>query len=390
MSTHLLSAMSSPCAAPQSVAGQPARPPRVRALLLAALCGVPLLGCVAAPDAASSTEQAANAAAPQYPDGRHRSAPEVWVSNSRGNDVLRFDQAAGRPLGVLVQAGAGGLDDPDAMALGPDGQLYISSGRTPETSAILRFDSRTGAFLDVFASGNGLYRPYGLAFGPDGLLYVSSFRSDELFRFDAHSGAFVDVIARGDGQPGGLNGPNGLTFGPDGKLYISTEGSIAGEFPGLPSELLRLDIATGELSLFLRQPEPSPSSFGFVSLLGIDFGPNCASARPGSCDLFVSDFANDVRRYDARTGELKATLDTNYTGTLPSGNFVGGLSFGVGGQLFVAGFDIAAAGNPGAVLRFDGRSGRARPSAGNPGAQYLAPTATLSRPIGILAVQPTR
>lgn len=314
----------------------------------------------------------------------------LLVSTSRGNSVVELSQEGRGGLRVLVPSGSGGLEDPDAMVIGPDGALYVSSGHSVESSAVLRYDARSGAFLGVFASGHGLHRPYGLAFGPDGLLYVSSFKSDELFRFDAYTGAFVDILARGDGLPGGLNGPNALLFGPDGKLYISTEGSVAGEFPGLPSEVLRMDVETGDSAVFVAQPEPSPSSFGFVSLLGLAFGPNCQAHRPGSCDLFVSDFANDVRRFDGRTGVLKSQLDTNYTGTQPSGNFIGGLAFGVGSRLFVAGFDLAAERNPGAVLRYDGWSGRPLPSAGNGGALFAAPTADLARPIGILAINASR
>ncbi len=314
--------------------------------------------------------------------------PRLLLSTSRGNSVVELAQSGHRAPRVLVPAGSGGLEDPDAMVIGPDGKLYVSSGHSPETSAILRYDADTGEFVDVFASGHGLDRPYGLAFGPDQLLYVSSFRSDELFRFDAHTGEFVDVVARGDGRPGGLNGPNALLFGPDGKLYITTEGSVAGEFPGLPSEVLRMDIATGDLSVFIEQPEPAPSSFGFVSLLGLAFGPNCRAHTPRSCDLFVSDFANDVRRFDPHTGALLAQLDTNYTGTTPSNNFIGGLAFGVAGRLFVAGFDLAAEGNPGAVLRYNGASGNPLPLPGLPGAQFVAPSASLSRPIGLLAINP--
>lgn len=357
-------------------------PPRAAsARLLAPLFALALVGCADGGDleATTSLSQEAHAGSRQ---------PRLLLSTSRGNSVVELDQSGRRAPRVLVPSGSGGLEDPDAMVIGPDGKLYVSSGHSPETSAILRYDAHTGAFLGVFASGHGLYRPYGLAFGPDDLLYVSSFRSDELFRFDAHTGAFVDILARGDGQPGGLNGPNALLFGPDGKLYITTEGSIAGEFPGLPSEVLRMDVDTGETSVFIEQPEPAPSSFGFVSLLGLAFGPNCRAHTPRSCDLFVSDFANDVRRFDGRTGALVAQLDTNYTGTQPSSNFIGGLAFGVGSRLFVAGFDLAAEGNPGAVLRYDGFSGRPLPSHGNAGAQFVAPTAALARPIGILAINP--
>lgn len=345
---------------------------------LSPLASLLLVGCLDAPapeaPASTTTEQELTL------------VPRVLVGNSRGNNIVAYSQAAGISLGEFIPAGRGGLHDPDDLAIGPDGKLYVSSGADPESSAILRYDRRTGAFLGVFASGHGLHRPYGMVFGPDGLLYVSSFRSDQILRFDADTGNFVDVFATGNGAPGGLNGPNGLVFGPDGKLYVATEGSVAGEFPGLPSEVLRFDVATGASTVFIAQPAPSPSSFGFVSFLGLELGPTCNLPLIGVCDLYVSDFANDIRRYDLRTGALKDTLDTNYTGTIPSGNFVGGLSMGLGARLFVAGFDLNAEGNPGALMRFDAFSGNPLPSLGNSGALYVNQSAALPRPIGVLAI----
>jgi len=342
---------------------------------------IALAGCAGAADPSGDepTEHAASAAS-------RGDRPHVLVANSRGDNIVAY-AANGASLGDFIPPGRGRLDDPDSMVIGPDHQLYVTSGAEPATSAVLRFDARTGAFLGVFASGHGLHRPYGLAFGDDGLLYVASFLSDEIVRFDARTGGFVDVFARGDGQPGGLNGPNSLAFGPDGGLYVATEGSVAGEFPGLPSEVLRFDVTTAAHRVFVPQPEPSPSSLGFVSLLGVAFGPDCRCHQPHRCDLFVSDFANDVRRYDAATGALEQQLDTNYTGTQPSDNFTGGLAFDRRGRLFVAGFDRQAEGNPGALLRFDGVSGRPLPAHGESAAVFVAPSPLLVRPIGVLVLE---
>ncbi len=325
----------------------------------------------------------------------------LLVANTRGNDVVRFDPETGAFLGTFIPPETGGLFSPDTMILGPDANgdgipdLYISSGTRPAdsqergASAIFRFDGLTGALIDSFVANDpttdvdetgGLFRPYGIAFGPDGLLYVSSFLSDQILRYDGTTGAFVDVFATGDQMPGGLNGPNGLLFGPDGSLYVTTQGSVAVEGEpdfdfGLPSQILRFDITTGASTVF-AEPDPSPESFGFVSLLGMAIGPDGL--------LYTTDFANDIRVYDLATGsQVGEALSTNYTGTQPSGNFVGSLSFGLNGVLYSVGFDNGD--DPiGAVLRYDTTTGLPLPSEGNSGPIFVAPTPVLNRPIGIL------
>jgi len=313
--------------------------------------------------------------------------PMFLVGNSRGDDILRFEQETGAFSSVFIAKGTGGLSHPDAMVIGPDGDLYISSGETTGDSGILRFDSSTGAFFGVFAKGGGLHRPYGLAFGPDGRLYVASFLTDQILRYDGKTGDFIDVFMTGNGMAGGLNGPDWLLFGPDDKLYVTTQGSVAvngmATFPGLPSQVLRIDVTTMETTVFVDQPAPSPAGHGFVSLLGLAVGPDCSA---GICDLFVSDYANDIRRYDLTTGMANGVLSTNYTGTTPSGNFLGGVTLGDGGNVFTVGFSADdAAGNVGTVLRFDS-DGNPSPASGQSGAILVNADARLARPIGILAL----
>ncbi|MDC0740384.1 Vgb family protein [Polyangium mundeleinium] len=313
--------------------------------------------------------------------------PMFLVANSRGDNVLRFEQDTGALVDVFIPKGTGGLFHPDSMTLGPEGDLYIASGDTPETSAVLRFDSSTGAFYGEFANGGGLHRPYGIAFGPDGRLYVASFLTDQILRYDGKTGDFIDVFKEGDGMPGGLNGPNGLLFGPDEKLYVTTQGSVAENgtpmFPGLPSQVLRIDVTTGEMVVFADQPALSDAGHGYISLLGLAYGPDC---NAGLCELYVSDFANDIRRYDFTMGTLLGTIATNYTGSSPSGNYLGGLSFGDGGRIFTVGFDVDdTKGNPGTVLRFEA-DGTPVPASGQSGAVLVKADARLARPIGILAL----
>jgi sugar lactone lactonase YvrE len=328
------------------------------------------------------------------------------VGNSSGNNVLRFDGNTGNYLGEFIPPGSGGLSNPDQIVFGPDGNgddkpdIYVSSGDKPgnspepPASAVLRYDGITGAFIDKFVGDNpntaadetgGLFRPYGLAFGPDGNFYVSSFLSDKILRYNGQTGQFIDVFASGNQQAGGLNGPNGLLFAPDGNLYVTTQGSVARDgkadySASFPSQVLRYNPQTGQSSIF-ASPDPSPRSQGFTSLLGMAIG-------PADGDLYVSDFANDIRRYNLKSGELVKVLSTNYTDTSPSSNYLGSLAFSPIGNLFVVGFDNRANANgAGAVLRYNGKTDEPLPISGNPGSSnssiFVSPDSKLQRPIGI-------
>lgn len=302
----------------------------------------------------------------------------VLVGNTRGDDVIRIDAATGMVDAALIGTGAGGLYHPDTLLL-RDGMLYVASGDTPETSAILRFDATTGDFVDAFAQGGGMHRPYGFAFGGDGMLYVASFLSDELLRFDDATGEFIDVFAMGDGMPGGLNGPNDVDLGPEGALYVSTQGSVAvdGEptYPGLPSEVLRFELPSAEPTVFVEQPTPLPDSLGFVSMLGVAFGPDCEA---GACDLYTTDFAGGLRRHDA-TGAVVWEVSTSYV----AGAATGALAFGPEGEVYVPAFDTADETGPAVLLRFDALTGDPLPGEGLDGAIFSGPTGALLRPIGV-------
>jgi hypothetical protein len=249
-------------------------------------------------------------------------AASISISDAtatEGSDELRF-------IDRFVSEGSGGLSRPRQMIFGPDGnadgtlELYVSS---VDTNQVLRYDGKTGAFLDVFvASGSGgLNNPADLKFGPDGHLYVNSFRGNQLLRFNGSTGAFIDVAASG------LNGPHGLTIGTDGSFYIAN-------FDG--NDVLRYN-ASG-VSVFV------PAGSGGLGLpRHAVFGPDANA--DGNEDLYVSSQSNNrVLRYDGASGEF---IDVLLTTTRP----VAWLEFGTDGLLYTTIRNVSEAAHY--ITRFD-------------------------------------
>lgn len=130
----------------------------------------------------------------------------LLVNSFHTNQVLRYNAETGAFIEVFVSEG---LNGPNYLIFGPDGDLYISNHGA---DSVGRYDGQTGKFMDVFVTegGGGLVTPASLVFGPDGHLYVSGFRSDNVVRYDGKTGEFIDVfISPG---AGGLKGATGLLF----------------------------------------------------------------------------------------------------------------------------------------------------------------------------------
>ncbi|MGC8785490.1 MAG: PEP-CTERM sorting domain-containing protein, partial [Armatimonadota bacterium] len=72
---------------------------------------------------------------------------DLLVCSINGDRILRFSETDGAYLGDFVPVGTGGLNEPQGMEYGPDGNLYVCSN---DQHAVLRFDGQTGAFIDAF------------------------------------------------------------------------------------------------------------------------------------------------------------------------------------------------------------------------------------------------
>lgn len=159
--------------------------------------------------------------------------PRGVVASPNGKRI--FVAAAG--LGVLIMDAAtaflldtislpsindGGRDNPQGLAISPDGTLLlVSDGADGGSVSLLRVTDK--AFLRSFSFATGI-APLGVAFSPDGSrIYIAAAdlasASGTLDVFDAATGAPID-----SDLVGVL--PTGIAVSPDGNLvYVSNQGS---------------------------------------------------------------------------------------------------------------------------------------------------------------------
>jgi DNA-binding beta-propeller fold protein YncE len=251
-----------------------------------------------------------------------------------------------------------------------------------DNNSVLRYSETTGAFVDQFDPKNlaNLKNPSGGVFGPDGNLYVSSdvFQKNNSWKvveYDGNTGAFLRVFASQN-----ITSPRSLLFGPDGNLYVANGNDAAS---GDPASVERFDGKTGAFLNFFV----APSSGGLEHPGYMVFGPD--GKKDGKLDLYVgAAHEGAIYRYDGTTGAFKGVFVTAASGGLDA---PAGMVFGADGNLYVASGNWFTSSNgpfysgdfpPGAVLRFEGPSGK------NPGAFLgtfvVGGSGGLANPNGIL------
>ncbi len=247
-------------------------------------------------------------------------------TSASNGQILQYDSRTGAYLGVF--AASQGASQIQGLTRGPDGSLYGSyfDTNTNTDGRVLRI--RTDGSVETFvATGSGgLYSPLGLTFGPDGNLYVAN-NLGNVLRYDGTTGAFLNVFAVG------LSVPQDLAFGPDGHLYVTN---------GFGDSVSRFDGATGtSLGVFV-----APGAYGLDAPVGLTFG--------RSEDLFVASFpGNTIFRFDAVSGALISTFDLPYTDGLDT---LLDVAFGPDKYLYASVRLDATAGGT-AILRLDPDTG---------------------------------
>jgi RHS repeat-associated protein len=150
------------------------------------------------------------------------------------------------------------LNQPDGIAIGPDGSLYVAdqlNNRVRRVAPSGQITTVAGTGVAGFLGDGGqataarLNRPQGLEVGRDGSLYIADSNNNRVRRV-APSGVITTAAGTGTAgtSPEGgaatesrLRMPRGVALGPDGGLYVADFGNhrvrrIAPAFPGFSGD----------------------------------------------------------------------------------------------------------------------------------------------------------
>ena len=125
-------------------------------------------------------------------------AADLLVAMSGGGTVERYESATGRHVGTFINR----IDQPNALAYGPDGALYVATGTVGGAGAVKKFNGVTGRvlgkFLSVPAGQPGYLARASDIVWHEGDCFVVSCDDSKVHRYDGKTGAFKGTVATGN------------------------------------------------------------------------------------------------------------------------------------------------------------------------------------------------
>jgi hypothetical protein len=214
------------------------------------------------------------------PDGN------LFVADVVTSSILKYDGATGAPLGTFVTPGLGGLDVPGDLIFDTNGNLLVTG---TSSNKLHKYDSN-GAFLGIVASG--LNAPYGIEKRSDGSFLIANSGTDQVLKVtgSAIASAVTTFISAGSG---GLDEPRNVVVGQDGDVYVVSQ---------LTNSILKYDGSTGaSKGVFAVSPTGGQSMW---AEFGSD-GALYASFRTEAICCNVT-----LARFNGTTGALEDSLNT--------------------------------------------------------------------------------
>jgi sugar lactone lactonase YvrE len=190
----------------------------------------------------------------------------IWVTdgqgaNGKGHQVFKFSPE-GKVLMTLGKAGvpgdgAGTFNQPNAVAIARNGDIFVSDGHTPgkDNARVVKF-SKDGKFIKQWGghgSGPGQFEvPHALAFDSKGRLFVGDRANNRIQIFD-QDGKFLDQWIQ-------FGRPSGIYIDKNDVIYVtdseSTDRAGYGHNPGWKRGIRIGSAKDGTVTAFI--PDPSP------------------------------------------------------------------------------------------------------------------------------------
>src|SRR5439155_2155092 len=144
--------------------------------------------------------------------------------------VLAAPAYASEPLTFVQMIGRARMLSPQGAAVDAGGDVYVSEAYVPNTFAgdtIIKYDA-DGGFLDVIAGPGNLsgqvFDPSALAVAPNGDLYVAELGTDRVQRFD-DLGNWLGMWGGPGTGNGQFNNPKGVAVDSLADVYVTDSGN---------------------------------------------------------------------------------------------------------------------------------------------------------------------
>jgi DNA-binding beta-propeller fold protein YncE len=127
----------------------------------------------------------------------------------------KFGKISGPPS-VLDTQGKGALNQPNGVAIGPHGSVYVTDTWNQRVEVF----NPNGSFKMAFAPLDGFYGPRAVAVSKEGMIYVADTGKHRIVEFN-HQGQEVRTWGKKGSQIGEFDEPIGLAIGSQGDLYVA-------------------------------------------------------------------------------------------------------------------------------------------------------------------------